>query len=84
MKLLLISTSFLLLISSANANENIRNNIAQEQMRINMEKEKTYAIEQTFYQGENYDLSDSEVNQESLRFIPEQELDDLDMDDVYD
>lgn len=56
----------------------------KKQLEIEMEKEKRYSIEQTFYQKDNYDFKGSEVNEDSLENVPELELDDLDMDSVYD
>ena len=49
-----------------------------------MEKEKRYSVDQTFYQGSEYDLSGLEVNPDSLDSVPELEIQDLDMDSVYD
>ncbi|MEA3553018.1 MAG: hypothetical protein U9R39_01305 [Campylobacterota bacterium] len=56
----------------------------KKQLEIEMEKEKRYSIEQTFYQKDNYDFKGSEVNEDSLENVPGLELDDLDMDSVYD
>jgi hypothetical protein len=49
-----------------------------------MLKEKKYSVDQTFYQGNEYDLSGLEVNPDSLDSVPELEIQDLDMDSVYD
>ena len=57
---------------------------AEKQLEIEMEKEKKYAKEQTFYKGYDYDLKGAEVNTESLDTVPDLPLDDLDMDSVYD
>jgi len=58
---------------------------AEEQIQEQMKKEEKYAKEQTFYQGKNYDLSDHEVDPNSLSDIPDIEPDyEFDMDDVYD
>jgi sortase (surface protein transpeptidase) len=56
----------------------------EKQIKQEIEKEKKYAKEQTFYNSDNYDFKRSEVNPESLSTIPEIEVDDLDMDSVYD
>ncbi len=56
----------------------------QKQLKIEMQKEQKYAKEQIFYQHWNYDYKGAEVNKESLKKLPEIELDDLDMDSVYD
>ncbi len=59
--------------------------IAEKQLEIQMEKEKKYSREQTFYTGDNYDLKGAEVNPESLKNITIPEIqDDFDMDSVYD
>ena len=56
----------------------------EKQIKKEMEKEKKYAKEQTFYKGENYDFKGAEVNMDSLKNLPDIELDDLDMNSVYD
>jgi hypothetical protein len=54
-------------------------------LKEQMEREKKFAKEQTFYQGDDYDLSYAEVNQDSLDSVPLIEPDyDFNMDDVYD
>lgn len=59
--------------------------IVDKHLKIQMEKEKKYAREQTFYSTENYDFSSAEVNPESLKNITVPEVqDDFDMDSVYD
>ncbi len=55
----------------------------KEAIRKAIEKEALYAKEQAFYDYESYDFNDSKVNEESLPFIPNIEVEDLDMDDVY-
>jgi len=55
-----------------------------EQVAAAMKKEQRYAQEQTFYQGEDYNLSDLEVDPNIVDSIPSLEPDyDFDMDDVY-
>jgi hypothetical protein len=49
-----------------------------------IEKEKLYAKEKMFYDYDSYDFNDSKVNEESIPTLPEIEVNDLDMDDVYD
>ena len=56
----------------------------EKQIKIEMEKEKKYAKEQTFYNHYNYDYKGAEVNLDSLDNIPDFEIDELDMDSVYD
>ena len=58
---------------------------AEKQIQEQIKREEKYAKEKTFYQGKNYDLSDLEVDPNSLESIPDIEPDyDFDMDDVYD
>jgi len=45
----------------------------EEQVRKQMEKEKKFAKEQTFYQGDEYDLKGAEVDPNSLSTIPKLE-----------
>jgi len=56
----------------------------QKQIQIELEKEKKYAKEQKFYMQDNYDFKGAEVNPESVKHLPPLEVDDLDMDSVYD
>jgi len=56
----------------------------EKQIKKELENEKKYAQEQTFYTQENYDFKNAEVNEESLKDVNELEVDDLDMDSVYD
>jgi len=49
-----------------------------------IEKEKLYAKEKLFYDYDSYDFKDSEVNVKSIPTVNEIEVNDLDMDDVYD
>jgi hypothetical protein len=59
--------------------------ITEKHLEIQMEKEKKYSREQTFYSTENYDFKGAEVNPESLKNITIPEVqDDFDMDSVYD
>ena len=45
----------------------------EEQIKKQMEKEKKFAKEQTFYQGDEYDLKGAEVDPNSLSTIPAME-----------
>jgi hypothetical protein len=54
------------------------------QVKKAMEDEKKYAQEQKFYNAQEYDFSGAEVNLESVKHLKELEVDDLDMDSVYD
>ncbi len=58
--------------------------LAKQQVKEQMEREKKYAKEQKFYQGDEYDLKAVEVNQKSLESLPVIEPDyDFDITDVY-
>jgi len=56
----------------------------KKQIEIEMQKEKRYSQEQTFYFADEYDFKGSEVNLESVKSLKRIEMDDLDMDSVYD
>ena len=55
-----------------------------KQIEKEMQREKKYAKEKTFYQAHNYDFKGAEVNPDSLDSIQAIEVDDFDMDSVYD
>ncbi len=58
---------------------------AEKQLQEQIEREKKFAKEQTFYKGQDYDLSYAEVDSNSLDNIHVEEPDyDFNMDDVYD
>ncbi len=70
---------------NAENNESEKAKRAEQQIEEQMKREEKYAKEQTFYQGKNFDLSELEVDPNSLDAIPDIEPDyDFDMDDVYD
>lgn len=83
MKFFLIITvivnSFVFAVSDISKDEKVK-----KQIELEMEKERKYSIEQKFYQGAEYDLSDSEVNPDSIDSVPDLEIQDFDMDGVYD
>jgi sortase (surface protein transpeptidase) len=79
--LIFIYNSILL---AGSIDEKERKNRAQAQLKIEMQKEKKYAQERTFYQNHNYDFKGAEVNPDSLDSVPSIEVDDFDMDSVYD
>lgn len=56
----------------------------KKQIEKEIATEKKYAKEQTFYQKDNYDLKGAEVNKDSIPSVKEIEVDELDMDSVYD
>ena len=66
-------------------NATVKEKRAEKQLQEQIKKEEKYAKEKTFYQGKNYDLSDLEVDPNSLDSIPDLEPDySFNMDDVYD
>ena len=59
-------------------------NLEAQQVKEQMEREKKYAKEQKFYQGDDYDLKAVEINPKSLDHVPVIEPDyDFDITDVY-
>ncbi len=66
------------------ASSDKKETIADKEVQKQIEREKKYAKEQTFYQGKKYDLKSFEVNSDSLDSMPEMEVDYSDGDDVLD
>jgi len=61
-----------------------KSKIMEKEVKEQMEREKKYAQEQSFAQGDDYDLKAVEVNKDSLDAIPLLEPDyDFDITDVY-
>jgi len=60
--------------------------LEKKHLHKQLEKEKKYAQEQKFYMGEDYNLNSFEVDEESLKNIPDQPdyNNEFDMDSVYD
>ncbi|MCK5855348.1 MAG: hypothetical protein KAG56_09010, partial [Sulfurovaceae bacterium] len=57
----------------------------KKQLQAQLEREKKFAEEKTFYKGKDYDLSYAEIDKSSLDNIKLPEPDyDFNMDDVYD
>jgi hypothetical protein len=55
----------------------------EKEVRKQMEREKKYAKEQTFYQAKDYDLKSFEVNKDSLKSASDiMDIDYSDSDDV--
>jgi len=76
--------------ASTKTKSNTENNASAKAKRIEkqvqeqMKREKKYAEEQSFVQGDDYDLKAVEVNEKSLESIPVIEPDyDFDITDVY-
>ena len=83
MKYILIFTLFLS-ISAFGAESKASQERAKAQLKIEMEKEKKYSREQTFYNANNYDFKGAEVNKDSLDSVPTIEVDEFNIDSVYD
>jgi len=82
---ILLIFSNIVLASGDLSKEKERQKRIEKQIKTEMEKEKKYAKEQTFYQTHNYDFKGAEVNPDSVDSIPSIEVqDDFDMDSVYD
>jgi len=65
-------------------NDSVKAKRIEKQVQEQMEREKKYAKEQSFAQGDDYDLKAVEVNEKSLDSIPLIEPDyDFEIDDVY-
>lgn len=61
-----------------------KSKIMEKEVKEQMEREKEYAQKQSFAQGDDYDLSAHEVNENSLPDVPVIEPDyDFDITDVY-
>jgi len=73
-----------MLTSILSASSSKKDKILQKSVEEQMKKEQKYAKEQTFYNEDNYDFKGAEVNPESVKMIKPLEVNDLDMDDVYD
>ncbi len=59
------------------------NNITQKHLKEQMELEKKYAKEKTFYEGKDYNLSNKKINENELDNVPLIEPeDDFDITDV--
>ena len=82
--LLLITTLTAKDTNSTEHNVSTREDITQKEVQKQIEREKKYAKEQVFYQGDDYNLSAVEVNEKSLSSIKVIEPDyDFNMDDAY-
>ena len=76
--LILILNTFLL------ASTNKKETQTDKEVKKQMQREKKYAKEQTFYQAKQYDLKSFEVNADAIKSIPELDVDYSDSDDVLD
>ena len=78
---------FIVLLASYSFASNIDKERAQrtkEAIERSIAKEQLYAKEQVFYDSYSYDFNHTKINEDSLEHIKALEIDDLDMDDVYD
>ncbi|NPA65449.1 MAG: hypothetical protein GXO11_01060 [Epsilonproteobacteria bacterium] len=70
---------FLSLVNIVNADD-----ITDKNLQKQIELEKKYAKEQKFYQGKDYNLSEQEIDEETLKNVPDIKPDyDFDITDVY-
>ncbi len=83
--LLLISLiTTLLLAQNNNTKTSDLNNTIEKNIQKEIEKEKKYAKEQKFYMGKDYNLSEHQVDKESLKNVPVIEPEyDFDITDLY-
>ncbi len=86
MKIFILITLIYNTMTLASDNMSIKKQLLEKNIKEQLEKEKRYSKEQTFYKGKSYNLKDSEVNEESVKTLPEQKNtnDDFNMDSVYD
>ncbi|MEA1893380.1 MAG: hypothetical protein U9N33_11825 [Campylobacterota bacterium] len=82
--LVILLNTLLLASNNAKENDTQRKSRIDKQIQIEMEKEKKYSKEQTFYSGKEYDFKGAEVNKDSLDSVPEIPVDDFNIDSVYD
>ncbi len=76
--------SLLILGIGLHAEQNLTSSLTHKQLKEQMDREAKYAIEQRFEMGAEYDLKSREVSPETLEHIKAIEVDDMNMDDVYD
>lgn len=73
--LILIINSFLFAVDAKQKTK------MEKEIHKQMEREKKYAKEQTFYQAKDYDLKSFEVNADAIKAIPDINVDYSDGDD---
>jgi len=83
-KIIILLLAITTLLLASNTQEQERQKRIDKQVKIEMKKEQKYSVEQTFYQGNNYDFKGAEVNKDSLDTVPEIPVDDFNIDSVYD
>ena len=82
--LMIVLSSLLLAANTKESDIERKKRIEKQMIEQQIKKEKKYAKEQAFYTEKDYDFKAAEVNPESLKSLPVIEVDDLDMDSVYD
>ena len=82
MKIILLCA--ILLGSSLFASDIERERRKEANLKKVLEQEKKFATHGVFYDYDSYDFNASMVDEDSVKDIPEIQVDDLDMDDVYD
>ena len=84
---LLFPLFFTLLLNAGDSNASSRTddqNLTQKNLKEQLEREKRYAKEQRFYQGDEYNLSEHRVDPKLVEKVPLIEPDyDFDITDVY-
>jgi len=81
---LLATLMFNLLLVASESEANSSKSTIEKELEKQMEREKKYAKEQVFYNADNYDFKGAEVSEETLKNIEAIEVEEFDMDDVYD
>ncbi len=81
---ILLFNSLLWASSNNKSDEKEKRAMAEKQLQIEIKKEEKYSRERTFYQQSTYDFKGAQVNPASVDSVPDIEVDDFDMDSVYD
>ena len=83
-KILIFMVILSTLLIASNNQKSEKEKRLEKQLILNMAEEKKFAQEQTFYRQDNYNFQGAEVNRDSLDSVPDIEVDDFNMDSVYD
>ena len=80
----MVLSSLVFTLQAQEKNQNKEELLKQKHLKEQMQREKKYADEQKFYQADEYDFSEQEVDPKDLDSIPTIEPEnDFDMTDVY-
>ncbi len=80
----MVLSSLVFSLQAQEKNQNKEELLKQKHLKEQMQREKKYADEQKFYQADEYDFSEQEVDPKDLDSIPTIEPEnDFDMTDVY-